>query len=335
MVDNVKENCKMPLGYNRILGDPRTPAAARPHRVAMASWPAMVTEKRTATLSALLSHVASSGYEGLEFHPSSFARFFPDKSLSGVVRKARREVENAGLRVFGATLHVRDAQLRELHWLDGVTEEMRLVRELGGEFASFQFFIHPDYYRTAGAYREDEEYLRWCADTVGKIRAAAWSLGLNFYLEIHIDRITEDPAALCRLLELATCELTGDLSHFLARGFSRGKYIDKALAHMEHTHVRMARTHGDLSAVVTDPKADWQASGVTWQMFEFMKAGLAGGLSSRTISGETGPMHLVTDTLTQDAALVPLYRALARYADAAAQGIMMKVDSPDDLRPWG
>jgi hypothetical protein len=51
-----------------------------------------------------------------------------------------------------------------------------------------------------------------------------------------------------------------------------------------------------------------------------MKPGLHGGPSSRTICGETGPLHLVSDTLTQDAALVPLYRAMARYADAAAQG---------------
>ena len=57
--------------------------------------------------------------------------------------------------------------------------------------------------------------------------------------------------------------------------------------------------------------------------------------SSRTISGESGAMHLVKDTLSLDASLVPLYRAMARYADASAQGIRMKVEEPDDLRPWG
>jgi hypothetical protein len=97
----------------------------------------------------------------------------------------------------------------------------------------------------------------------------------------------------------------------------------------------MARLYGDLSAAVADPRADWAAGGLTWQMFQFMKPGLQRGLSSRTICGETGPLHLVTDTLTQDAALVPLYRAMARYADAAAQGIMIKAESPADLQPWG
>src|SRR5690606_3403510 len=113
----------------------------------------------------------------------------------------------------------------------------------------------------------------------------------------------EDPAALCRILDMATVELNGDMSHFLARGYMRGPHVERSMAHLGHTHVRMARMYGDLSAVVEDPAADWANSGVTWQMFDFMKAGLEGGLSSRTISGETGPMHLVKDTLTQDAAL--------------------------------
>ena len=96
----------------------------------------------------------------------------------------------------------------------------------------------------------------------------------------------------------------------------------------------MARHYGDLSAQVSDPKADWEQSGLTWQMFSLMKPALENGFSSRAIVGESGPMHLVVDTLTQDALLVPLYRAMARYADAASQGIELKVNSPDDLRPW-
>ncbi|GAC1428042.1 MAG: hypothetical protein NVSMB65_01170 [Chloroflexota bacterium] len=324
----------MTLGWNRVLGESRIPEAARPHRVAIATWPTLVDDRRSKTLPALLGHLAHAGYEGLEFGARDFARFFPGDAPAVVARRARAEVEGAGLRVFGSTLHLTDERVRALHWLEGVREEMRFARELGGEFVSFQYDLHPDYYYTAGAYRADEVYLRWCAENVARLRAAAWDLGLNFYLEIHVDRITEDPAALCRLLELATCELTGDLSHLLARGFTRGRYVEKALAHMGHTHVRMARRYGDLSAGVADPRADWEAEGVTWQMFQLMKGGLEGGLSSRTISGETGPMHLVVDTLTQDAALVPLYRAMARYADASAQGIALRVDDPADLRPW-
>jgi hypothetical protein len=219
--------------------------------------------------------------------------------------------------------------------MDGVVDDMKLIQDLGGEFASFQYEVHPDYYNTAGLYREDEDYLRWCAETVEKLRDAAWKLGMNFYLEVHVDRITEDPAALARILEMCACELNGDLSHFVARGFTKGKHVEKILKHVNHSHVRMARTYGDLSAAVEDPKADWEQKGVTWTAFQFMKPALAHGFSSRCLSGETGPYQLVKDSLTQDAKLVPLFRAMARFADAGAQGIQMKVEEPGDLKPWG
>ena len=328
----------MPLGYNQVLGDPNKPAEARPHRVAIATWPTMMNgnqDPRNSTLGALLGHLKSSGYEGLEFAVSGFTRYFPGDSPAVVAKKAQAACEKSGLSVFGATLHLGDTQLRKLGWLSGVVDEMKLIQDLGGEFASFQYEIHPDYYNTAGAYREDEDYLKWCADTVATLRDNAWKLGLNFYLEVHVDRITEDPAALCRILEMCACELNGDMSHFLARGFTKGKHVQKIQSMLGHTHARLARMYGDLSAPVTDPKADWEAKGLTWGLFQLMKPSLAQGLSSRTISGETGPFQTVKDSLTQDAALVPLWRAMARYADAGAQGMVMKVDEPGDLRPWG
>jgi sugar phosphate isomerase/epimerase len=325
----------MPLGHNRVLGDPAKPEAARPHRVALANWPATMKDKRTETLDSLLSHLAAAGYEGTEFGPSFWARWFPGDSPVVIARHARAALEKRGLANFGSTLHVTDDAMRKLNWLDWFIEQMKLVRELGGGFASYQVVIHPDYEKSGGSYREDERYLRWCAANVADLRDATWEQGLNFYLEVHVDRITEDPAALCRILDMAACELNGDMSHYLARGFMRGRHVERIQRHIGHTHVRMARMYGDLSAGVIDPKTDWEAGGVTWQMFQYMMPALKGGLSSRTISGETGPMHLVKDTLTQDAALVPLYRAMARWADASAQGIQIKVAEPADLKPWG
>ena len=325
----------MPIGRNRVLGDPRVSAANRPHHVGLAGWPASIEDTRTRTFDALTAHAAGAGYEGLEVGISSMAaRYFPGDSMPVAARKMRRDLEAAGLRFVGSTLHTPDEDVRRLHWLDPLVEQMKLIQDAGGEFASVQFSLHPDYINTGGAYRDDEDYLRWCADRVACMRDAAWDLGLNFYLETHMDRITEDPAACCRILEMATCEVNGDLSHYLFRGITHGPHIEKITALVGHTHIRMARRFGDLSAGVDDPGADWAQKGVTWQMFDLMKRALDGGLSSRAIIGETGPMHLVVDTLTLDAALVPLYRAMARYADASAQGIAMKVDSPEDLRPW-
>lgn len=326
-----------PLGYNRVLGDQSKAPAYRPHRVGIANWPCTMggNDPRNATLPALLGFLKSAGYEGLEFAHHGFARYYPGESPASIVSKARAEVEKAGLKVFGATLHLGDAQLRKLGWINGVVEDMKLIRDLGGEYASFQYEIHPDYYNTAGAYRDDEEYLKWCADTVATLRDNAWKLGLNFYLEIHVDRITEDPAGLCRILDMATCELNGDLSHFLCRGFLKGKHVQRCVNLVNHSHCRIARPYGDLSAPVPDPKADWESKGMTWALFQLMKPALAHGLSSRCILGETGPMQTVKDSLTQDASLVPLWRAMARYADAGAQGVVMKVDEPADLKPWG
>jgi len=325
----------MPLGYNKVLGDSRKSAEARPHRVALGDWPTMVQDPRANTIDALLGHAASAGYEGFEFNVNSWKRYFPGDSDTVVARKARAACEKMGLQIFGATLFTHDEQLRKLGAMTGIIDQLKVVLDMGGEFANFQMVIHPDYSNTAGLYREDERYLRDCANQVTEIRDECWKLGLNYYCEVHVDRITEDPAACSRILDMASCELTGDMSHNICRGFTKGKHIERQLKHMGHTHVRMARQYGDLSAVVEDPKADWAAKGVTWQLFQFMKPALAQGLSSRVITGETGPAFLVKDTLTQDAKLVPLYRAMARVADAGAQGIVVKVDDPADLKPWG
>jgi len=325
----------MPIGNNRVLGDSRLSPEARPHRVAMANWPASVNDPRVATLDALLGHVQSAGYEGLEFGVAYFRKYFPDASDAVIARRVREALEKRGLRNFGSTLHAPDELQRSHEFLEHFIEQMKLIVELGGEFVSFQMNISAQYQNTAGLYREDERYLRFCAERVKELRDAAWELGLNFYNEVHVDRITEDPAACCRLLELATCELNGDLSHLLCRGFTKGRYVQTVCRHVGHTHVRMARMYGDLSAVVEDPRENWLNHGETWQLFQLMKPALQGGLSSRTISGETGPAFLVRDTLSQDASLVPLYRAMARYADASAQGMTIKVESPEDFNPFG
>ena len=108
----------------------------------------------------------------------------------------------------------------------------------------------------------------------------------------------------------------------------------------------MCRPYGDLSAEVHDPASDWKLRGLvlhiieintimifsceTWNAFAFTKHSLDGGISSRVICGESGPAHLVSDPLGQDAKLVPLYRLMARYADASARGEPIEVNSPKD-----
>ena len=91
----------------------------------------------------------------------------------------------------------------------------------------------------------------------------------------------------------------------------------------------MARQFGDLSSDVEDPEKDWDAKGVTWQAMESMRPALKGGLSSRCIVGESGPLHLVKDPMALDAKLVPLYRAMAKHADVEA-----KIDAAAQANPF-
>ena len=175
------------------------------------------------------------------------------------------------------------------------------------------------YLNTGGEYRHDKPYLKTTAQRIDHLRKTCHSLGLNFYVEIHVDRVTEDLSALRTLLRRteADFELNGDLSHLLYRGIVKGQAVDVALAHVGHMHQRMAREYGDLSINVLDPAADWKAGGPTYQAWALSKRALGNGLSSRTICGEAGPIHLVKDALTQDARMVPLLRIMAEYADRA------------------
>ena len=325
----------MPLGYNKAL--------AHHHRVALGEWPLSVDDHRTRDLDALFNHVNVAGYDGVEIN-QRFLRgrdYFPGAEPSLLTGRARRAAERAGSCIFGSTIFLQDDQLRQCGWLGKVDDEIRFGQDLGGEYVSFQISLHPNFVNTGGIYRLDEGYLSWCADRIVQLRTAAWNLGMNFYVETHIRHISEDPQAFARILEMAPCEVNGDLSHYLYRDITRGKWLKAIYENMGHTHVRVCRIHGDLAADVPDPSADWvsrnavgEFDGLTWKLFKMMMLGLAGGLSSRTIVGESGSSHLVDSGLDLDAKLVPLLRAMACYADSEAQGIHLKVEMPDAFNPW-
>ena len=173
-----------------------------------------------------------------------------------------------------------------------------------------------------GAYRNDDAYLQEAADRIARLQRIAFDLGLNFYVETHIDRVSEDPEAMCKIMDRcpAYFELNADISHYNYRGIKRGEHLRQILARVGHTHQRMAREHGDLSSGVLDDDVarDWREKGVTYQAMRSMEPALQGGLSSRAIVGESGPAFLVRDALELDARLVPLYRHMARFADERA-----------------
>ncbi len=61
------------------------------------------------------------------------------------------------------------------------------------------------------------------------------------------------------------------MSHYNYRAIKRGPALAKILARVGHTHQRLAREHGDLSAMIEDAEADWNAHGVTYQAFKSME----------------------------------------------------------------
>lgn len=154
-----------------------------------------------------------------------------------------------------------------------------------------------------------------------------------------MQRVSEDPEAFCKIMDRSAVgdklEVNGDLSHYFYRNIQKGKDFDRIMGRMNHTHQRLARPFGDLSVECSDPAANWEAGGETWQAFRYTRKGLRGGLSSRVIAGESGPMHGCKDPLTLDASLVPLYRHMAKVADAEAAGTpMQEQKDPSEYNPF-
>eukprot|EP00494_Astrolonche_serrata_P026041 UN26302 len=144
--------------------------------------------------------------------------------------------------------------------------QCKCMQIMGAEYLTFQMWVHNKYIDTCGAYRNDEEYLKKCAKRIEDLHAVCKKYDINCYIETHVQRITEDPEGLCKIMDHCDVdfEINGDLSHFVFRGI-RPDYpeMEKILSRMGHTHQRMARPFGDLSVNVDDPKTDWKHHGVT------------------------------------------------------------------------
>ena len=92
-----------------------------------------------------------------------------------------------------------------------------------------------------------------------------------------------------------------------------------------------------------DVAADWASGGLTKQAYDFAQPAIKGGLSSRWVLGETGPMHGVKDALTLDRKLIPLWRKIAAAADEQVGQVQLPAvpaaaadDDADDVlaNPW-
>jgi len=278
-------------------------------------------------------------YEGMELTVDDFReRWWPSLSATDIVQRVNTLPKS--MPIIGSLYHISDGGPpcgpQRLDFTDDdfwgeVRRKIALEKQIGSEYVTFQICLPPRHMNTGGAYRNDEAYLQLCAERIARLQRICFDHGLNFYVETHIDRVSEDVEAFCKIFDYCEVyfEVNADISHYNYRGITRGSHLERILQRVGHTHQRMARTHGDLSSevgihfdhvgAIGDVRADWEEKGVTWQAMESMKPALRGGLSSRVVVGEIGPAFAVRDALHLDAKLVPLYKWMASYADQQAK----------------
>ena len=291
---------------------------AATHRVALCGWPIkgarQQSDPRVADLRALFSYARDSGYDGIEFGCDDLKemKFFDWSSPNSVVARhatdAARAVgfpRNGGPPSTGALYKITDGnsppfpgclEFSDLMLLSKFRQKLVDDQAMGAEYVTLQIYLPPRHLNSGGAYRRDTAFLRLSARRITELQREAHSLAMNFYVETHIDRVSEDIEAFCQILDQCppNLELNGDLSHYLYRGIKQGKGLSRVLSMVGHMHQRMAREFGgayihycagslllispspspDLSADVPDPSADWDAKGVTWQAFEYAKPAL-------------------------------------------------------------
>jgi len=326
-----------PRKSNLILGDQSLAESERKHRVGLASWShcAMKDALKMKTLGDLFDHCKEVGYDGLETGINDLrdGGYFDDSvTNTQAIEMIRKETERTGVQILGALYIITDGNppyrhfdldFEEIFFEEKLRSQIRADKKAGAEYITFQICLPPKYMNTGGAYRDDQKFISLCAERIAKLQRICFEEELNFYVETHVDRISEDLAGFVKILENARCpdtvEVNGDLSHYIYRGWTKGKHLEKILARLGHTHQRMARTHGDLSSSVQDLKADWNkaSDSLTKSAWEMIAGVLASkkGLSSRAIVAESGPIHLVENSLAENDRLVPFFKFMKCFAD--------------------
>merc|ERR1719384_1938453 len=109
---------------------------------------------------------------------------------------------------------------------------------MGSEYITFQIQLPERHMNTGGAYRSDEAYLQLSASRVAMMQEICFSMGLNFYVETHVDRISEDPEAFCKIFDYCPVyfEVNADISHSLYRNINRGCHFQRIMERVGHTH---------------------------------------------------------------------------------------------------
>ena len=193
------------MAENRPLGGP----SAR-HRVALTAWP--INDDPCGTFSSaqeLFAHAKRAGYDGLELTVDDFRKsFFPGRTYQEITREVRTLSASSGVQIVGSLYHVSDGGWRREHedgapgrwdldfndpdFWEALDERVQADKELGSEYVTFQISLPPEHLNTGGEYRDDRAYVQRAAERIARMQEVVFRHGLNFYVETHIDRLSED-----------------------------------------------------------------------------------------------------------------------------------------------
>jgi hypothetical protein len=139
-------------------------------------------------------------------------------------------------------------------------------------------------------------YLRRVAHDIARLQRLCFAEGLNFYVETHVARVSEDTEAFAKimqfcpsyfevswpfsswnrsiLIEIYLChacfcqailrtktagQVNVDISHFGYRNIVRGRYYQQIMDRAGHTHQRMARVRSH--ALFAQSSSAWRRRG--------------------------------------------------------------------------
>ena len=200
---------------------------------------------------------------------------FPGRPYHEITREVRALSASSGVQIVGSLYHVSDGGWRREHedgapgrwdldfndpdFWEALDERVQADKELGSEYVTFQISLPPEHLNTGGEYRDDRAYVQRAAERIARMQEVVFRHGLNFYVETHIDRLSEDVVGFARIMDACPVyfEVNADISHYVYRGIKKGSALAKILGRVGHTHQRMAREHGDLSADVAGAPKPW------------------------------------------------------------------------------
>eukprot|EP01083_Nonionella_stella_P296252 1006469_1 len=78
------------------------------------------------------------------------------------------------------------------HYLCDLKESLYWNRQLGVEYVTFQIWLPERYMTGDGSYRNDDSLLKEYVERVKTLQDICHDKGLNFYVETHVGKISED-----------------------------------------------------------------------------------------------------------------------------------------------